>query len=90
MLFFLWFCAKQKYHVISYVDKAEGTLGKGRDGKEQMLTVTLYPVVCFEGDTSPPDEVLTHLHEMAHESCFIANSVKTKIEISLQAAKLAT
>jgi len=87
MLFFLSFCARQKYIVARYHDNAEGMLGKGEDGKEQMLSVTLYPKVEFEGDQSPSGEVLAHLHELAHENCFIANSVKTKIKISHQDTK---
>jgi len=82
MLFFLSFCARQKYMVAHYQDNAEGILGKGEDGKEQMLSVTLYPKVEFEGDRSPSGELLSQLHERAHESCYIANSVKTKIKIS--------
>lgn len=82
MLFFLSFCAKQKFVVISYEDKAEGIMGEGEDGKKQMLSVTLHPVVKFEEGRSPSEETLSHLHELAHENCFIANSVKTKITIS--------
>lgn len=88
MLFFLFYCAKQKYIVSCYEDKAEGILAKGEDGKEQMLNVTLHPIIKFEGDNSPSEEALSQLHELSHESCFIANSVKTKINISHKDAKL--
>ncbi len=82
MLFFLSYCARQKFIVTRYEDKAEGIIGNGEDGKKQMLSVTLHPVIIFDGDPSPTEEALRRLHEQAHESCFIANSVKTKIEIS--------
>jgi organic hydroperoxide reductase OsmC/OhrA len=82
MLFFLSFCARQKYVVIHYEDNAEGIMGDGEDGKKQMLGVTLHPTVKFAEDNPPSAEALSHLHEMAHESCFIANSVKTKITVS--------
>lgn len=82
MLFFLSFCARQKHVVIYYEDKAEGTMGDGEDGKKQMLSVTLHPIVKFAEDRSPTEEILSHLHELAHESCFIANSIKTKITVS--------
>jgi len=82
MLFFLSFCARQKFIITHYEDKAEGILAEGEDGKKQMVSVTLHPVVKFEEGKSPSEEILSHLHEQAHESCFIANSVKTKINIS--------
>ena len=80
MLFFLSFCAKQKYIVESYEDKAEGILDEGDDGKKQMVSVILSPVIRFNGN-EPCAETLSHLHEFSHENCFIANSVKTKIYI---------
>ena len=84
MLFFLSFCAKQKFVVSKYEDHAEGILGDGEDGKKQMLSVTLQPVIQFEGNHLPSSETLHHLHELSHENCFIANSVKTKIEIIIK------
>ena len=81
LLFFLFYCSRQKYVVTHYEDRAEGLMGKGEDGKEQMLNVTLHPVVQFENDKAPSNEALSHLHELAHDSCYIANSVKTKVEI---------
>ena len=80
MLFFLSFCAKRKYIVSHYEDNAEGILEKAGDGRMQMTTVTLHPVIRFEGDT-PPDDIIILLHELAHNNCFIANSVKTDIKI---------
>ena len=82
MLFFLSFCAKQKFVITNYEDNAEGILAEGEDGKKQIISVTLHPVIRFEGDRSPSEEDLTRLHELSHENCFIANSVKTKITIS--------
>jgi organic hydroperoxide reductase OsmC/OhrA len=81
LLFFLFYCSRQKYAVTQYEDHAEGIMGKGEDGKEQMLSVTLHPAAQFEEGKSPSRESLAHLHELAHESCYIANSVKTKINV---------
>ena len=86
MLFFLFYCFKQKFVVTNYEDHAEGTMGIGEDGKEQMLMVVLHPVITFEEGHGPSKEILSHLHEMAHDSCYIANSVKTIIQVSPQAA----
>jgi organic hydroperoxide reductase OsmC/OhrA len=46
-----------------------------------MLSITLNPVVQFEGE-APREEIIIDLHERAHESCFIASSVKTRVLIS--------
>lgn len=82
MLFFLSFCAKQRYIVVRYEDHAEGIMGVGDNGKKLVASVILQPVVQFEGDRFPTADTLHQLHELAHENCFIANSVKTKIVIN--------
>ena len=87
MLYFLFFCSRQKFIVSHYEDKAEGVLGEGPDGKQQMLSVILHPSTRFEGEHIPSEETLHRLHEQAHESCFIANSVKTKVEVLHQVEK---
>jgi organic hydroperoxide reductase OsmC/OhrA len=84
MLFFLSFCARQKLILTHYEDNAEGIMGAGDDGTKQMLSVTLSPKLQFEGNALPTKEILHQLHEMAHANCFIANSVKTKIEVIIQ------
>lgn len=81
MLFFLSFCARQKYIVGHYEDNAQGIMGEGEDGKIQMLSVTLHPTIRFEGERLPSAETLASLHEQAHDSCFIANSIRTIIDV---------
>jgi organic hydroperoxide reductase OsmC/OhrA len=81
MLFFLSFCAREKFVIKDYEDRAEGILDSGEDGKKQIIRVILHPVVLFEGENLPSKESIRQLHELAHENCFIANSVKTKIEV---------
>jgi organic hydroperoxide reductase OsmC/OhrA len=88
MLFFLSFCAKRKYVVTHYEDHAEGILDKGDDGRMQMVSVTLHPVIKFEDDNVPSNDTITLLHELAHNNCFIASSVKTEIRISHKDTKL--
>ena len=77
LLFFLSYCSKNKYVVTHYEDNAEGILDNGPNGKKQMTIVRLHPQVKFEGDLVPSKQMIEELHELAHESCFIANSVKT-------------
>jgi len=81
MLWFLSIAAGKKYIVESYEDNAEGILGKDEEGKLAMTEVTLKPEVNFGGNAVPSREQIDELHHLAHEKCFIANSVKTKINI---------
>jgi organic hydroperoxide reductase OsmC/OhrA len=81
MLWFLSIAAGKKYIVESYEDNAEGILGKDEEGKLAMTEVTLKPKVNFGGNAVPSREQIDELHHLAHEKCFIANSVKTKINI---------
>jgi organic hydroperoxide reductase OsmC/OhrA len=80
MLFFVDFARRAGFVVDSYVDEAEGVLGKRQDGKMAMTRVTLHPRVTWGGD--PPDETaVADLHHRAHEACFIANSVTTDVTV---------
>jgi len=81
MLWFLSIAAEKNYIVESYEDHAEGILGKDQDGKLAMTQVTLHPRVVFNGKTTPSREQIEELHHLAHEECYIANSVKTSITI---------
>ncbi len=81
MLWFLSIAAEKNYVVESYEDHAEGILGKNTDGKLAMTKVTLKPKVIFNSKTVPLREDVDKLHHMAHEKCFIANSVKTEIVV---------
>jgi organic hydroperoxide reductase OsmC/OhrA len=56
-------------------------MGKNEEGKTAMLTVVLNPVIIFSGENMPSQETIRKIHALAHDSCYIANSVKTKIEI---------
>ncbi len=81
MLWFLSLAVEKKLVVTSYEDNAEGILGKNEEGKLAMTKVTLRPKVDFGGENVPSTEQIAELHHEAHEKCFIANSVKTKISI---------
>ena len=80
MLFFVDFARRAGLVLDSYVDDAEGVLEKRADGKMAMTRVTLRPCITWVGD--PPDAAaIADLHHRAHEACFIANSVTTKVTI---------
>ena len=73
MLWFLHLACQRKFVVERYVDDAVGVL----DGT-WMSKITLRPRVSFSGK-APSDEEHRALHHMAHEKCFIANSVKGEV-----------
>jgi organic hydroperoxide reductase OsmC/OhrA len=79
MLCFLARAAQAGFVAEAYEDDAEGTLEKNAEGRLSITRVTLSPAVRFSGEKLPSSEELEHLHHLAHEDCFIANSVKTEI-----------
>jgi organic hydroperoxide reductase OsmC/OhrA len=81
MLWFLALAAGQGYTIDRYVDKPLGVLGRNANGRMAMTVVTLRPDVQFIGDQQPSTADIAHLHERAHEECYIANSVRTEIRV---------
>jgi organic hydroperoxide reductase OsmC/OhrA len=79
MLWFLDLACRAGHVVERYVDEATGEMGRDASGRIAMLRVTLHPKVQFAGASQPDMGVLERLHHSAHESCFIANSVKTEV-----------
>jgi organic hydroperoxide reductase OsmC/OhrA len=79
MLWFLSLAAKQGYVVEQYRDTAVGTVGRDGDGRLAMLDVRLRPSVTFSGPKQPTAVEIADLHHAAHDQCFIANSVKTRV-----------
>jgi len=83
MLSFLAIAARKRIVVDSYADDAVGFLEKGETGKWRMTRVILRPCVRFAaGD--PGSSMLDELHKLAHETCFIANSVTTSVAVEPQ------
>jgi organic hydroperoxide reductase OsmC/OhrA len=81
MLFFVDLARRAGFVVDSYVDESEGVLEKRDDGKMWMSQVTMHPRVEFSGDKRPTEADIADLHHRAHEACFIANSVTTKVTV---------
>jgi organic hydroperoxide reductase OsmC/OhrA len=80
MLFFIELARRSGLVVKSYEDHAEGMLESRPDGKLAMTRVTLNPRVTW-GSQAPAARVVQDLHHRAHEACFIANSVNTKVTV---------
>jgi organic hydroperoxide reductase OsmC/OhrA len=81
MLTFLYVAAKQGYVVDAYADDAVGVMTKNEHGKLWVSKVTLHPAITFSGDKRPSASELDALHHLAHEECYIANSVKSEVVV---------
>jgi organic hydroperoxide reductase OsmC/OhrA len=76
MLSFLAIAAKKRITVDSYEDDAVGFL-ENDGGKLWMTRVILRPLIQCSADAA----ALAEIHHLAHQACFIANSVKTSVII---------
>lgn len=81
MLTFLAVASKSGYNVLSYQDNASAILDKNEEGKMSVTVINLKPIINFQGPKFPDDAQLKSLHDKAHRNCFIANSIKTKINV---------
>ena len=85
MLSFLAICAKKRLTLESYQDEATGWLEnaptENGPGKLWITRVTLKPYVVFSGPQKPTSAEIEHIHHLANEACFIANSVKTDVRV---------
>ena len=79
LLWFLAVAAERGFCVDSYRDRPIGALDRGADGRLAITKVVLRPELVFSGDSRPTAEKIRELHGLAHERCFIANSVKTVV-----------
>ena len=82
MLTFLYLAGKAGYQVDSYHDEAVGFLTKNEKGVPWLSRITLDPVICYSGETCPDASAIAHLHHLAHEQCFIANSIRTEVTVA--------
>lgn len=82
MLSFLYVASKAGFVVESYDDEAVGVMAKNEKGVAWVSAVTLRPRITYGGEQQPDPADVHHLHHLAHEQCFIANSVKTDIRVA--------
>ena len=92
LLTFLYVAAKQGFVVEDYSDDAVGEMTKNERGKLWVSKVILAPAITFAGEKRPTPEQLDELHHLAHEECFIANSVKSEVVVrgTMSFARLAS
>jgi len=81
MLTFLYLASRQGFQIDRYDDTAVGLVTKNEKGVPWVSSVTLNPKIVYSGGKlpAPADEEL--LHHLAHEQCFIANSIKTEVVV---------
>jgi organic hydroperoxide reductase OsmC/OhrA len=83
MLTFVDIARRAGIAVESYEDEAVGIMERIAPGKMAITRVTLRPRIVF-GDAAPDKAKLDELHHQAHEACFIANSVTTRITVEMR------
>ncbi len=81
MLWFLSLAADQGYVVESYRDAAEAQLGPIGFGRQGILAIVLRPEVAFGSGRAPDDAAVHALHEVAHQRCYIANSLRSEVRV---------
>lgn len=81
MLFFLAIAEMKGYRVESYTDTPVGYLEKAPGGGVALTRIELAPQVVFGGDKAMDQQALARIHNSAHKSCFIRNSIKAEVTI---------
>ena len=81
MLFFLSIAGQRGFTVDSYVDRAVGFLDNDSEGRMAMTRIELRPAIVFGGEHQPTSVELDEIHHLAHERCYIANSLKTQVVV---------
>jgi organic hydroperoxide reductase OsmC/OhrA len=82
LLTFLYLASRQGFEVSSYEDHAVGVMTKNERGVPWISSITLNPTIVYGGNKLPTAAEEEHLHHLAHEECFIANSIKTQVTVS--------
>jgi organic hydroperoxide reductase OsmC/OhrA len=54
-------------------------MSKNQGGVPWVSVVRLHPQIVYGGDKLPTPQDEKRLHHLAHEQCFIANSIKTEV-----------
>lgn len=82
MLTFLHLASKAGFTVDEYKDAAVGVMTKNAQGVPWVSLATLRPAIVYGGEKRPTSDDEARLHHQAHEQCFIANSILTKVVVA--------
>jgi organic hydroperoxide reductase OsmC/OhrA len=86
MLTYLYLAGRQGFQVDSYEDDAVGAVTKNERGIPWISAITLHPKITYSGEKLPAPADEERLHHLAHEQCFIANSIKTAVTVAAGSA----
>ena len=86
-LWYLHLAAEAGILVTAYVDRAEGVMETSSGGSDRFTSVVLRPIVTVAAGSD--FDLARALHKVAHEKCFIANSVSFPIECEPQIVTIA-
>ena len=78
MLWFLHLAAESDVVIVSYIDQAKGKMIEKQDGSGYFEHVELFPHTNALNGTN---DLIESLHHLAHEKCFIANSMNFPVLI---------
>jgi organic hydroperoxide reductase OsmC/OhrA len=81
MLTYIFLASKHGFQIDSYEDEAVGVMTKNKKGVPWVSSVTLHPEILYSGDKIPTRADTKRLHHLAHEQCFIAQSIKTEVTV---------
>jgi organic hydroperoxide reductase OsmC/OhrA len=81
MLTYLFVAYRAGFEIARYDDEAVGVLTKNERGVPWVSSVILRPRIVYVGEKRPSPSDEERLHHLAHEQCFIANSVKTEVSV---------
>ena len=81
MLTYLYLACKGGFQVDSYEDEAVGHITKNEKGVPWVSLVTLHPRIVYGENKTPAHADEERLHHLAHEQCFIANSIRTQVTV---------
>ena len=82
MLTFLHVARQAGFQVESYRDQAVGQMAPNEKRVPWVKSVTLNPTIVYGGDKRPSHEEEARLHHLAHEQCFISQSVTTEVTVA--------
>jgi organic hydroperoxide reductase OsmC/OhrA len=87
LLFFLHLAAKARIDVVEYADEASGVMPDD-DPPVRLTQIVLRPRIVVKGGqgegSGPGDEQILRLVHLAHEHCYIANSLRTEVLLEPQ------
>jgi len=84
MLTFVYLASRAGFQMDSYTDEAIGVMTKNENKVPWMSSITLNPKIIYTGEKLPSAIEEEHLHHLAHEQCYIANSIKTVVTVRAQ------